>query len=65
MPTIEVKVNTTLQEFYNGCMKTIMYEREKIVLDGQTIEMEPCMKAIEVSKGMSDGDTYMYRGEGH
>jgi DnaJ-class molecular chaperone len=34
MPTIEVEVPTTLQEFYNGCMKEICYEREKIVLDG-------------------------------
>ena len=65
MPTIEVEVSTTLQEFYNGCMKTIVYEHEKIALDGQTIEMQGQMKSIEVAKGMKDGDTYMYRGEGH
>ena len=65
MPTIVVEVCTTLQEFYNGCMKTIAYEHEKIALDGQTIEMQAQMKSIEVAKGMKDGDTYMYRGEGH
>ena len=27
MPTIEVMVPTTLQEFYTGCMKTISYQR--------------------------------------
>ena len=36
MPTIEVDVPTTLQEFYSGCIKTISFERQEVSLDGKS-----------------------------
>lgn len=64
-PTIEVEVETTLQEFYNGCVKTIAYERDAIAADGDIIEGDLVTKSIEVAKGMSDGDSLNFVGEGH
>jgi hypothetical protein len=37
MPTIEVQVPVTLKEFYNGCIKTVSYQKQTIALDGQTL----------------------------
>jgi len=37
MPSIEVSVPTTLKEFYNGCLKTVSYERQTISLDGKSL----------------------------
>ena len=37
MPSIEVSVPTTLKEFYNGCIKTVNYERQTVSLDGKSL----------------------------
>ncbi len=33
---IKVTLECTLQEFYNGCMKKVSYERKKLLHDGKT-----------------------------
>ena len=65
MPTVEVKVPTTLKEFYNGCIKTISYSRQTVGLDGKTVTYKVCNKQIEVKPGMDIHDNYRYKGEGH
>ena len=65
MPTIEVMVPTTLQEFYNGCTKEITYERQVIGLDGKTTQKKKVTREIEIKPGMEHYNNCMFRGEGH
>lgn len=44
MPTIQVMVPTTLKEFYNGCIKTISYQKQTVALDGKTLQQTVCNK---------------------
>ena len=40
MPTVEVTVPTSVQEFYAGCMKTVSFERQTVSLDGKSISRQ-------------------------
>ena len=44
MPSIEVIVPTTLKEFYNGCIKTVSFQRQTVALDGKTVSTATCNK---------------------
>lgn len=37
---IDVTVNATLDEFYNGSKKSVTYQRQVLGLDGRTIKTE-------------------------
>jgi len=39
-----VTVPCTLQEFYNGCVKTITYKKHALALDGRTQRSKNCEK---------------------
>jgi DnaJ-class molecular chaperone len=65
MPTIEVMVPTTLQEFYTGCMKTISYQRQTIGLDGKNVHYVVINRQVEVKPGMTMHNNYTFKGEGH
>ena len=65
MPTIEIVVPTTLKEFYNGCIKTVSYQRQIVALDGKTVSQEVTNKQVEVKPGMDIHDNIKYKGEGH
>ena len=65
MPTVEVRVPTTLKEFYNGCIKTISYSRQTVALDGKTCAYKVTNKQIEIKPGMDIHDNFKYMGEGH
>lgn len=65
MPSIEVIVPTTLKEFFNGCIKTISYERQVVALDGKSVARQTVNKQIEVKPGMNMECNYSYRGEGN
>lgn len=58
-------VPTTLKEFYNGCIKTVSYKRQKTALDGRTLSYQVCNKQIEIKPGMDVNDNFKYIGEGH
>jgi DnaJ-class molecular chaperone len=65
MPTIEVVVPTTLKEFYNGCVKTINYERQMVALDGKSLIKQTCNKQIVIKPGMDPNCNFTFHGEGH
>lgn len=65
MPTVEVKVPTTLQEFYTGCVKTISYQKQTVGLDGKTTSQTVCNKQVEIKAGMDPNNNQKFRGEGH
>ncbi len=49
---IDVTVNVTLEELYNGSRKTINYEKHVLGLDGRTIKMQKAKATIYVKPGM-------------
>ena len=65
MPSIEVVVPTTLKEFYNGCVKTINYEKQIVQLDGRSVVKQTCNKQIIIKPGMDQNSNFVYKGEGH
>jgi hypothetical protein len=65
MPSIEVTVPTTLQEFYNGCVKTVSFEKQIVSLDGKSISKIQATKEIEIKPGMDVQNSYSFVGEGH
>lgn len=65
MPTIEVQVPVTLKEFYNGCIKTVSYQKQTIALDGQTLVQTISNKKIEIKPGMEFTDNFTFANEGH
>ena len=65
MPSIEVTVPTTLQEFYNGCFKTVSFEKQIVSLDGKSISKIQATKEIEIKPGMDVQNSYSFVGEGH
>ena len=60
-----VTVSCTLQEFYNGCFKTVSYERQQLALDGHTIKTQTQLKEIIVKPGYSNLNLLTFKGEGH
>lgn len=60
-----VTIPCNLQEFYNGCLKTITYERQQLALDGHTIKTQTQSKEIVVKPGFSPINHFTFRGEGH
>ena len=65
MPSVEVVVPTTLKEFYNGCIKTVHYERQIVALDGKSVSQQVVNRQVEVKQGMNMECNYSYRNEGH
>ena len=65
MQTIQVVVPTTLKEFYNGCIKTVSYQKQTIALDGKTHTQTVCNKQIEIKAGMDTHTSLTYPAEGH
>lgn len=64
---VKVEVPVTLQEFYHGCVKLVVYKRQTLALDGYTVreEGEECVKAVVIKAGQVPGATLKYKGEGN
>jgi DnaJ-class molecular chaperone len=63
---LQVKVPVTLQEFYHGCVKLVVYRKRRLALDGHTLrDEEDCVRQIVVKAGMSAGQVLRFKGEGH
>ena len=58
-------VGCTLQDFYNGCVKTLQYFRQEVELDGQTHSMKSVTKQIIVKPGINEYNSLTFKGEGH
>mmetsp|Transcript_27051 Transcript_27051/g.20238 ORF Transcript_27051/g.20238 Transcript_27051/m.20238 type:complete len:166 (+) Transcript_27051:468-965(+) len=52
-------------EFYNGCTKTIVYERQTIELDARTVRNEMYNKVIHIKPGYSFDVALTFKEEGH
>ena len=62
---ITITVDCTLEEFYNGSIKQINYEREIVQHDAKTKKMEPCVQQIEVKPGFSESSELIFKKKGH
>ena len=62
---IKITLECTLQEFYNGCMKKVVYERKKLLHDGKTARAQRQEMDVEVKPGFSEHTTLTYTQKGH
>jgi len=62
---IEVTLECTFAEFYNGCLKTARYERNIVQADGKTTKPKTEMVQLEVKPGFSEKTVLAYKGKGH
>lgn len=62
---IVLTLECTLQEFYNGCMKKVVYERKKLLHDGKTARAQRHEMDVEVKPGFSDQTTLTYTQKGN
>lgn len=60
-----VDVPCTLQEYYHGCVKMIVYKRQVLALDGHTLKEEEVVKSVVVKPGQAAGNTLRYKSEGN
>ncbi len=51
---IEINLECTLHEFYNGCLKRIEFDREVLQHDGKTTKPQREEMNIEVKPGYSE-----------
>lgn len=62
---IHVKLECSLEEFYNGCMKTFDYERKELTLDNQNVLPKRYTKTIEVKPGFTTENKLTFKEQGH
>ena len=62
---IEVTLDCTFAEFYNGCFKTCRYERNIVQADGKTTASKAESVQLEVKAGFSEKTVLTYKGKGH
>ena len=62
---IDVTVDVTLEEMYNGVRKQVCYEKQVLGLDGRTVKTEKASVDIYLKPGMDCDHKMTKRGEGH
>mmetsp|Transcript_16469 Transcript_16469/g.29704 ORF Transcript_16469/g.29704 Transcript_16469/m.29704 type:complete len:215 (-) Transcript_16469:393-1037(-) len=62
---LEVEVECTLGELYNGCTKTVAYTKRVLSSDKITTILEKSSKEIEVRQGYSSQTNLIFPGEGN
>ena len=62
---IVVTVDCTLDEFFNGSIKQVEYERKVVKHDAKTLEVERKVQQIEVKPGFSESSELIYRKDGN
>ena len=62
---IVISLDCTLYEFFNGCMKTISFDREKLQHDGRTTKAVNEEVRIEVRPGFSKDTVLTFPSKGH
>ena len=62
---IEIILDCTLYEFYNGCMKKVSYDHEMLQHDGRTTKACSEEMRIEVRPGFSTETVLTYPAKGH
>jgi DnaJ-class molecular chaperone len=63
---LEISVECTLNELYNGAMKEVSYKRTRIQYDGQVVQTEDLESLnIEIKSGYSTATRLVFPGKGH
>ena len=62
---IVITLECTLLEFYNGCMKKVVYERKKLLHDGKTARAQRHEMEVEIKPGFSENTTLTYTQKGN
>ena len=62
---VVVILDCTLNEFYNGCLKTFTYSIDQVQHDGRTLAKKKLQKTIQIDPGFSDSTVLTFRGEGN
>ena len=62
---IEVTLECTLHEFYNGCLKKLSYERQQLMHDGKTTRPKQEEINVEVKPGFSEATVIQYTSKGN
>ena len=62
---INVTVDVSLNEIYNGSRKVVSYEKQVLGLDGRTIKKQKASVDVYVKPGMENDHKMTLRGEGN
>jgi DnaJ homolog subfamily B member 13 len=62
---IEVTLECTLPELYNGCIKQASYSRNLLLHDGKTTRAQREEISVEVKPGYSSETVLTYKSKGH
>ena len=62
---IDVTVDVTLEEMYNGSRKSVSYEKQVLGLDGRTVKKQTASVTVYVKPGMEASNTMTLVGEGN
>ena len=62
---IVVNLECTLEELYNGCIKTIKYKKNNISQDLRTTKIVEASQDVEIFRGYDDKTVITYKGKGN
>lgn len=62
---IEVTLECTLEELYNGSIKQVEYERCIVKHDAKTLKTERQVQQVEVKPGFSEATVLNFKGSGN
>lgn len=62
---LEVTVACSLEELYNGCSKSIEYERQVLNDDNSTLKVMKHVKNLQIRRGMKSSQQLVFEFEGH
>ena len=62
---IEITVDCTLEELYNGSIKPVIYCRNIVKFDAKTLLTARCEQLVEVKPGSSEETVLSYKGMGN
>ena len=62
---IQLTVDCTLEELYNGCTKQVAYERLVVKFDAKTLNKQRCVQQITIQPGFSETSVVTFKGMGN
>lgn len=62
---IEISLECTLHELYNGCLKKVSYEREVLLYDGKSTRSQKEEISVEVKPGFSEKTVLTFASKGN
>ena len=65
LPPIDINLECTLEELYNGCVKTVKYNKRAISYDLRTTEDKEVFVDVEIFKGYDKNTIIPFKGMGN